>query len=117
MQHYINYFLLFSIWLIYNWNSLIRSVILIGGYKLPVKFIDIVNVIIFVDNCYGEFIETVEPTEFGADIMAGSLMKNIGGGIAPGGGYIVAQGTPEEVAKNKDSFTGMYLKEILKKGK
>lgn len=49
------------------------------------------DVIIFVDNCYGEFVETVEPTEFGADIMAGSLMKNIGGGIAPGGGYIVGK--------------------------
>ncbi len=49
------------------------------------------DVIIFVDNCYGEFIEIMEPTEVGADIIAGSLMKNIGGGIAPGGGYIAGK--------------------------
>ena len=42
---------------------------------------------IMVDNCYGEFTETVEPTEVGADIIAGSLIKNPGGGIAPTGGY------------------------------
>lgn len=51
------------------------------------------DIICFVDNCYGEFIETKEPTEVGADLMAGSLIKNIGGGIAPTGGYIV--GTKE----------------------
>ena len=39
-----------------------------------------------VDNCYGEFVETREPTEVGADIIAGSLIKNAGGGIAPTGG-------------------------------
>ncbi len=43
---------------------------------------------IFVDNCYGEFVEDTEPCEVGADIMAGSLIKNAGGGIAPTGGYI-----------------------------
>lgn len=43
---------------------------------------------IFVDNCYGEFVEKVEPTEVGADIIVGSLIKNAGGGIAPTGGYI-----------------------------
>lgn len=49
------------------------------------------NVNIFVDNCYGEFTERVEPTDFGADLMAGSLIKNIGGGIAPTGGYLVGR--------------------------
>lgn len=49
------------------------------------------DVIVFVDNCYGELIETKEPTEVGADLMAGSLIKNIGGGIAPTGGYIVGK--------------------------
>lgn len=49
------------------------------------------DVIIFVDNCYGEFTETKEPTEVGADIIAGSLIKNIGGGIAPTGGYVVGK--------------------------
>ena len=43
---------------------------------------------IFVDNCYGEFVETREPTEVGADIIVGSLIKNAGGGLAPTGGYI-----------------------------
>ena len=43
---------------------------------------------IFVDNCYGEFVEECEPTDVGADIIAGSLIKNPGGGIAPTGGYI-----------------------------
>lgn len=49
------------------------------------------DVIIFIDNCYGEFSETIEPTEVGADIMAGSLIKNAGGGLAKTGGYIVGR--------------------------
>lgn len=49
------------------------------------------NVIIMVDNCYGEFVETREPTEVGADVMVGSLIKNAGGGIAPTGAYIVGR--------------------------
>ncbi|WP_378952585.1 aminotransferase class I/II-fold pyridoxal phosphate-dependent enzyme [Pelosinus sp. sgz500959] len=47
--------------------------------------------ICFVDNCYGEFVDTQEPTAVGADIMAGSLIKNPGGGLAPTGGYIVGK--------------------------
>ncbi|MHC9532522.1 methionine gamma-lyase family protein [Dellaglioa sp. BT-FLS60] len=49
------------------------------------------DVIIFIDNCYGEFSETIEPTEVGADIMSGSLIKNAGGGLAKTGGYIVGR--------------------------
>ncbi len=49
------------------------------------------DVIIFVDNCYGEFVDCKEPTDVGADIIAGSLIKNIGGGIAPTGGYIAGK--------------------------
>lgn len=49
------------------------------------------DVIVFVDNCYGEFVDIKEPTEIGADLMAGSLIKNVGGGIAPTGGYIVGK--------------------------
>lgn len=49
------------------------------------------DVVIMVDNCYGEFVETVEPTEVGADLCVGSLIKNPGGGIAPTGGYIVGK--------------------------
>ncbi|MCI2790293.1 MULTISPECIES: methionine gamma-lyase family protein [Staphylococcus] len=47
------------------------------------------NIIVFVDNCYGEFVEELEPTHVGADLMAGSLIKNPGGGLAKIGGYIV----------------------------
>ena len=47
------------------------------------------NVIILVDNCYGEFVEDREPTEVGADVIASSFMKNLGSGIATSGGYIV----------------------------
>lgn len=49
------------------------------------------DIICFVDNCYGEFTEAKEPTDYGADLMAGSLIKNVGGGIAPTGGYIVGK--------------------------
>jgi cystathionine beta-lyase family protein involved in aluminum resistance len=49
------------------------------------------DVIIFVDNCYGEFTDYLEPTDVGADLIAGSLIKNIGGGIAPTGGYIAGK--------------------------
>jgi cystathionine beta-lyase family protein involved in aluminum resistance len=47
--------------------------------------------IIFVDNCYGEFVEKLEPTDVGVDLMAGSLIKNPGGGLAKIGGYIAGQ--------------------------
>lgn len=47
--------------------------------------------VVMVDNCYGEFTERLEPTEVGADLMAGSLIKNAGGGIAPCGGYIAGR--------------------------
>lgn len=49
------------------------------------------EVIVMVDNCYGEFLEELEPTHVGADLMAGSLIKNPGGGLALSGGYIVGK--------------------------
>ena len=49
------------------------------------------DVIIMVDNCYGDFVEEKEPTEVGADLIVGSLMKNLGGGICKSGGYIVGK--------------------------
>ena len=55
-----------------------------------VKSID-KDCIIMVDNCYGEFTQKTEPTQHGADLMAGSLIKNAGGGIAPTGGYIAGR--------------------------
>ncbi len=49
------------------------------------------DVICMVDNCYGEFVERIEPTDVGADMIVGSLIKNPGGGLAPIGGYIVGK--------------------------
>ena len=49
------------------------------------------DVICMVDNCYGEFVETIEPSDVGADMVVGSLIKNPGGGLAPIGGYIVGK--------------------------
>ncbi len=49
------------------------------------------GIIVMLDNCYGEFVDTEEPTEFGVDVMAGSLIKNPGGGLALSGGYIVGR--------------------------
>jgi len=49
------------------------------------------DVVVFVDNCYGEFVEDLEPCHVGADLMAGSLIKNPGGGLAKTGGYIVGK--------------------------
>lgn len=61
----------------------------------------------FVDNCYGEFIDTREPVQVGADIMAGSLIKNPGGGIAPTGGYIVGKDKLVELASYRLTSPGM----------
>ena len=49
------------------------------------------DVIIMVDNCYGELVETLEPGHIGADVVVGSLMKNLGGGVASSGGYIAGR--------------------------
>ncbi len=49
------------------------------------------NVDVLVDNCYGEFVETLEPTQVGADLVVGSLIKNPGGGLAPTGGYMAGR--------------------------
>jgi len=61
------------------------------------------NIIIFVDNCYGEFVEMKEPLEVGADIIAGSLIKNPGGTIAISGGYVV--GKKPLIEKVSNAFT------------
>lgn len=65
------------------------------------------NCVIFVDNCYGEFVERREPIEAGADIIAGSLIKNIGGGLAPTGGYIVGKKDLVELASYRLTAPGM----------
>ena len=63
------------------------SVKQIGELTMFVKQIK-PDVIVMVDNCYGEFVETIEPSDVGADLVVGSLIKNPGGGLAPIGGYI-----------------------------
>lgn len=61
----------------------------------------------FVDNCYGEFVDTLEPTAVGADIMAGSLIKNPGGGLAPTGGYIAGKKQLVELAAYRMTAPGI----------
>ena len=80
------------------------------------------DVIVMVDNCYGEFVETIEPSDVGADMTVGSLIKNPGGGLAPIGGYICgtkacvdrcafrlsAPGLGQEVGANLGLMTSLY---------
>lgn len=65
------------------------------------------DVICFVDNCYGEFIEKQEPTEVGVDLIAGSLIKNMGGGFAPTGGYIAGRADLVELASYRLTAPGL----------
>ena len=80
------------------------------------------DIICMVDNCYGEFVETIEPSDVGADMIVGSLIKNPGGGLAPIGGYICgtkacvdrcayrlsAPGLGQEVGANLGLMTALY---------
>jgi cystathionine beta-lyase family protein involved in aluminum resistance len=80
----------------YSW----RSSLSISEIK---KIVDLVkhqnpNTICFVDNCYGEFVDNCEPTAVGADLMAGSLIKNPGGTIVPAGGYVAGRADLVEAA-------------------
>lgn len=65
------------------------------------------DAIIMVDNCYGEFVEKREPTEVGADLVVGSLIKNPGGGIAPMGGYIAGRHDLVEAAAMRMTTPGI----------
>lgn len=81
------------------------------------------DIVVMVDNCYGEFTQKQEPTQMGADLIAGSLIKNPGGGIAPTGGYIAgradlvelcahrltAPGTGAEIGCTMDVLRQLYL--------
>ncbi|MBC8081279.1 MAG: methionine gamma-lyase family protein [Gorillibacterium sp.] len=73
----------------YDW----RSSFTVDQIREMIDFVKAIkpDVIVFVDNCYGEFTEVLEPTQVGADLIAGSLIKNPGGGIAPTGGYIAGK--------------------------
>lgn len=65
------------------------------------------NIIVIVDNCYGEFVEKQEPTEVGADLIVGSLIKNAGGGIAQTGGYIAGKKDLIELCSYRLTCVGM----------
>lgn len=89
------------------------------------------NIICFVDNCYGEFVELQEPLEVGADLIAGSLIKNPGGGLAPRGGYVAgradlvdraatrltAPGIAEDVGSaldfNRLAYQGLFMAPLI----
>ena len=73
----------------YEWRNAISVKTMDAFFKM-IKHI-YPNIMIVVDNCYGAFTETIEPTDIGADIICGSLIKNVGGGIAPTGGYIAGK--------------------------
>ncbi|NLO97888.1 MAG: hypothetical protein GX091_07450 [Peptococcaceae bacterium] len=68
------------------------------------------RIAIFVDNCYGELVEDKEPGEVGADLMAGSLIKNLGGTIAPTGGYIAGRADLVEKAAARFTAPGIDFK-------
>lgn len=65
------------------------------------------NALVMVDNCYGEFVQTKEPTDFGADIIMGSLIKNAGGGIAKTGGYIAGRADLVELCSYRMTTPGL----------
>ncbi|MDR3540598.1 MAG: methionine gamma-lyase family protein [Desulfosporosinus sp.] len=73
----------------YAWRNSLR----ISQLKELVDFVrtNYPDLIIFVDNCYGELVETLEPGDIGVDLMAGSLIKNLGGSISPTGGYVAGR--------------------------
>lgn len=89
------------------------------------------DIMVFVDNCYGEFVEEMEPLEVGADLIAGSLIKNPGGGLAPRGGYIAgkadlvdrcavrltAPGIADDVTSaldfNRPAFQGLFMAPLI----
>ena len=85
-----------------------RKSITIEKLEKVIKFIKEIDsdIIIMIDNCYCEFVSKVEPTEVGADIIVGSLIKNLGGGIAPNGGYIAGKKELVELAAERLTVPG-----------
>ncbi|MGV1065266.1 methionine gamma-lyase family protein [Clostridium perfringens] len=89
----------------YGWRNAFQVKELGGAIKAIKELRE--DLIVFVDNCYGEFIDIIEPTDVGADLIAGSLIKNIGGGIAPTGGYIVGKEKYVEQASYRLTVPGI----------
>lgn len=112
-----------------------RKSITISKIEQVIKYIKEIDkdIVIMVDNCYGEFVEEREPTEVGADIIAGSLIKNIGGSLCETGGYIAGKKELVELAaerltapgigkecgatlgKNKEILQGLYIAPVVVK--
>ncbi len=106
-----------------------RPTLSVQAIAEAIRFVKDVNpdILILVDNCYGEFVEEEEPSDFGADMVVGALIKNPGGGLAPIGGYIAgtkkcienaayrltSPGLGREVGAslgvNRDFFQGLFL--------
>jgi cystathionine beta-lyase family protein involved in aluminum resistance len=113
----------------YNW----RKSLTIAQIEEAIAFVKNINpeIIVFVDNCYGEFVELKEPLEIGADLIAGSLIKNPGGGLAPRGGYVAgkahlvdraaasltAPGIAEDVGSaldfNRLAYQGLFMAPLI----
>lgn len=113
----------------YSW----RKSLSIAKIAEAIAFVKKINpqIICFVDNCYGEFVELQEPLEVGADLIAGSLIKNPGGGLAPRGGYVAgradlvdraairltAPGIAEDVGSaldfNRLAFQGLFMAPLI----
>lgn len=113
----------------YNW----RKSLTIAQIEEAIAFVKNINpeIICFVDNCYGEFVELKEPLEIGADLIAGSLIKNPGGGLAPRGGYVAgkahlvdraaarltAPGIAEDVGSaldfNRLAYQGLFMAPLI----
>jgi len=89
----------------YAWRRAL-SVNEIGGLISRIKAIRS-DIVCLVDNCYGEFTELSEPCEVGADLVAGSLIKNPGGGLAPTGGYIAGKEKYVEAVANRLTAPGL----------
>ena len=101
-----------------------RETIKVESIREAINFIKSIrdDIVIMVDNCYGEFVESIEPSDVGADMTVGSLIKNPGGGLAPIGGYIVgtqkcidrcayrlsAPGLGQEVGANLGLLPSLY---------
>ncbi|MBQ3408012.1 MAG: methionine gamma-lyase family protein [Clostridia bacterium] len=87
----------------------LRKSITIDKIQKVIETIRSVNseVIIMVDNCYGEFVDEKEPLQVGADVMVGSLIKNLGGGIAPNGAYIAGKQHLVELAAERLTAPGL----------
>ena len=101
----------------YCWRSAINVEQIADLIKLVKKVSP--ETLVIVDNCYGEFVEKIEPNDVGADLVAGSLIKNLGGGIVPTGGYVAGKEkwveqvayrlTSPSIGAEVGSFIGGYL--------